>query len=74
MKAFLFSDQKLQEVLQFEIMQLSGGNSVQFLNDIKIRNFDKIIEGFRADKLVIGVSSGSILTLIEKKRELSRNK
>lgn len=55
-----FTDEKLQDLLNFEILLLSGGNTFEFLQSIKNRNFDKIIEKFKK-KLIIGTSAGAII-------------
>jgi dipeptidase E len=56
-----FSDSDLEKVLNFEIIHLSGGNTFEFLDFIRKRNFQKIIRSFIDKKLIIGVSAGAVL-------------
>lgn len=56
-----FSDQDLLQISNFQIIHLSGGNTFEFLNYIRKRNFQKIIESFLESKLIIGVSAGAVL-------------
>ncbi len=56
-----FSDEQLLKIQQFRIIHLSGGNTFQFIDYIRKRNFGTIIEGFLQDKLIIGVSAGAII-------------
>jgi dipeptidase E len=57
-----FSDMDLEKILDFDIIHLSGGNTFEFLNMIRKRNFHKIIDEFKAEnKLILGLSAGAII-------------
>ncbi len=56
-----FTDEKLMEINNFKAIHLSGGNTFEFLDYIRKRNFHLILKGFLDDKLIIGVSAGAII-------------
>jgi dipeptidase E len=56
-----FSDKDLENVNNFEIIHLSGGNTFEFLDQVEKRDFGETIRKFLQEKLIIGVSAGAII-------------
>jgi dipeptidase E len=58
-----FSDSKLKESLDNNIVHLSGGNTFFFLYHMKKRGFDRLLKEYtkNSGNVLIGVSAGSII-------------
>lgn len=57
-----FSDEDLKKTLSFGALHLSGGNTFEFLNWIRKRNFGDLLRTYlKNNGLIIGVSAGAIL-------------
>lgn len=57
-----FSSERLENILKFGTIHLSGGNTFDFLNSIIERNIQRILKShLNNGGLIIGVSAGSII-------------
>lgn len=58
-----YSDVMLKNVVaDFDIIQLSGGNTFAFLADLRKRKIEPLLRGrLQTNKLIIGVSAGAII-------------
>ncbi len=57
-----FSDKDLRKLLQYKIIHLSGGNTFEFLAQVRERGMKEILDiCIRENKLIVGTSAGAIL-------------
>lgn len=57
-----YNEEKIPELLSYDAIFLSGGNTYYFLNSLKNRNFIPVLKSFvEKGGVLIGVSAGSIM-------------
>ena len=60
-ECFDFDTDDIKKLEEFDVMILIGGNPFYLLKSIKDNNYEEIIKDFGMNKLLIGISAGSIV-------------